>query len=253
MNKRLLGFAKRNFLEIVREPLSLVFCLIFPIVLLLVFKLITMNISSESLEQLYQFKLESLVPSIAVFGFSFLTLFSGMLIAKDRYSSFLNRLKVSPMKGSDFIIGYLLPLIPIAIVQVILTYIVGFILGLKFSFSLLLSIVFMIPIALIFICFGLLFGIYFSDKAIGGISSLLINFSAIFSGMFMPIETMGETILTIAKIFPFYNSLRVIRSVILGTYQNDLFLYPLLIVLGYLIILLVLTIILFKTNLKKSR
>lgn len=253
MNKRLLGFAKRNFLEIVRDPLSLIFCIIFPLVLLLIFKLIGISVSSEQVDALYQFKLDSLIPSITVFGFSFLTLFSGMLVAKDKATSFLNRLKVSPMKSSDFILGYLLPLIPIALLQIILTYLCGIILGLKVTFSLLLSILFMIPVSLLFICFGLLFGIFFSDKSVGGISSILINFSAIFSGMFMPIETMGNVILVIAKIFPFYNSLRVVRSVINNTYTLELFYYPLINVFIYLTILLISTIIIFNKKINHAK
>lgn len=106
---RLSVFSLRNSKEIVRDPLNLAFGIAFPIVLILLFTAIQANIPVNL------FEIQSITPGIAVFGLSFLSLFSGMLIAKDRSTSFLMRLFASPLSPSDFILGYALPLLPMAV------------------------------------------------------------------------------------------------------------------------------------------
>ena len=96
---RMLNFAKRNFKELIRDPLSLIFEILLPIFLLFIFQ--QFNIPGES------YKLENFNPGIIVFGFSFVTLFTATLVSKDRSSSFLIRLGTSPMKSSDYILGYI--------------------------------------------------------------------------------------------------------------------------------------------------
>jgi ABC-2 type transport system permease protein len=101
----MLNFAKRNFKELIRDPLSLIFEIALPIILLFLFQ--QFNIPSEN------FLLKNFTPAIIIFGFSFITLFTSTLIAKDRTSSLLIRLGTSPMKPSDYILGYVLSIIPI--------------------------------------------------------------------------------------------------------------------------------------------
>ena len=90
---RLLNFAKRNFKELIRDPLSLAFEIVLPIFLLFIFQ--QFNIPDEI------YKIEYFTPSIILFGFSFITLFSATLVSKDRTTSLLIRLGTSPMKSSD--------------------------------------------------------------------------------------------------------------------------------------------------------
>ena len=121
---RILVFAKRCGKEILRDPLTLIFGLGFPIILLLLLSLIQANIPTDL------FNIESLAPGITIFGYSFISLFAATLISKDRENSFLHRLYTTPIKSTDFILGYTLPLIPISIIQSIICYLVAFILGL---------------------------------------------------------------------------------------------------------------------------
>lgn len=106
---RMINFARRNFKELIRDPLSLVFEIALPIFLLFIFQQI--KIPGDT------YKLENFTPGIIIFGFSFITLFTSTLVAKDRGSSLLIRLGTSPMKSSDYILGYILSLIPIIIIQ----------------------------------------------------------------------------------------------------------------------------------------
>ena len=97
---RIINFAKRNFKEIIRDPLSIVFSILLPLFLLFIFNQI--NIPNENYE------LQNFTPGIIVFGFSFITLFTAMLVSKDRTSSLLIRLGISPMKSIEYIVGYIL-------------------------------------------------------------------------------------------------------------------------------------------------
>ena len=63
-------FAKRCLKEILRDPLNLAFGLGFPVAILLLLSAIQTNVPVEL------FAIESLAPGAAVFGLSFMTLFS---------------------------------------------------------------------------------------------------------------------------------------------------------------------------------
>ena len=134
---RMLNFAKRNFKELIRDPLSLAFEIFLPIFLLVIFQ--QFNIPGDS------YKIENFTPGIVVFGFSFITMFTATLVSKDRSSSLLTRLGASPMKSKDYILGYTLALLPIILIQDILFFIVAFMLGLSFS----INIIFVIFVSLI--------------------------------------------------------------------------------------------------------
>lgn len=131
---KMLSFASRNSKEILRDRLNLAFGIGFPIVLLLLLSLIQSNIPVEL------FAIEKLSPGVAVFGLSFISLFSGMVIARDRTSSFMLRLFASPMTAADFILGYTLPLLPMAAAQMAVCYAAALLLGLGFSFNILVAI-----------------------------------------------------------------------------------------------------------------
>ena len=83
---KMIAFAKRCAKEILRDPLNIMFGLGFPVILLFMLNAIQSNIPVDL------FRIEKLAPGMAVFGLSFMTLFSATLVAKDRESSFLQRL-----------------------------------------------------------------------------------------------------------------------------------------------------------------
>ena len=140
---RMINFAKRNFMELIRDPLSLIFEIALPLFLLFIFQ--QFDIPAEN------YRLENFTPSIILFGFSFISLFTATLIAKDRTSSFLIRLGTSPMKSSDYILGYILSLLPIVLIQNVLFFITAIVLGLEFSISIIPTILVSMVISIFFI------------------------------------------------------------------------------------------------------
>ena len=242
---RFLTFAKRNFKEIVRDPLNLSFLFGFPIVLLLLLSAIQANIPVS------MFEVQRLSPGIVVFGLAFMTLFSATLIAKDRQSSFMHRLYTTPMTSFDFIFGYTGPLIPIAITEGIVAYIFAVILGLELNVNILLSIVFIIPVALLYIGMGLLCGSIFNDKQVGGIcGALLTNLSAWLSGIWFDLDLVGGAFKKIAYLLPFVHAVDMQRAVIAGNYADAL--PHLLWVLGYAAVIIFFAVVAFLNQMKKQ-
>ena len=122
-------FAKRCAKEILRDPINLGFGLGFPIILIYLMSAIQANIPVNL------FEIDNLTPGMTIFGLSFMTLFSATLIAKDRESAFLQRLYTSPLTAVDFILGYMLPILPIALCQVAACYLCAIPLGLTISIN----------------------------------------------------------------------------------------------------------------------
>lgn len=212
---KVFAFSKRNDLEILRDPLNLFFGVGFPIVLLLLLTVIQRNIPVAL------FEIQHLAPGIVVFGLSFMTLFSATLIAKDRGSSFLQRLYTTPLTAGDFILGYLLPILPICIAQSIICYAAAVILGLKVTVHIVTSVLFTLPVALLFVSLGLLCGSIFTDKQVGGIcGALLTNLTAWLSGIWFDLGLVGGAFQKIANLLPFVHAVEMERAVLQGDYTG---------------------------------
>ena len=237
--------AKRCFKEIVKDPLNIIFGLAFPIVLLLLLSAMQANIPVDL------FEIERLAPGIIIFGLSFFSLFSATLIAKDKESMFLERLYTTPLKSYNFILGYMLPLIPLALIQSSITYLFSILLGLEISINILFALLLSIPISILFISLGLLFGSVLNVKQVGGIcGALLTNLSAWLSGIWFDISLVGEWFESVAKLLPFYHCVELQRSIISANYSvMTSYLYPVLI---YGCIITILSIILFLRQMKKK-
>ena len=212
---RVLTFANRNVKEILRDPLNLAFGLGFPLVLIFLLSAIQANIPVKL------FEIAHLTPGITVFGLSFMSLFSATIIAKDRGSSFLQRLYTTPLTAADFIFGYTLPIIPIAVMQSAVCYITAIFLGLPITINILYAILFTVPVSLLYIAIGLLTGSVFTDKQVGGIcGALLTNVSAWVSGIWFDIELMGGTFKSIANVLPFIHAVEMQRAVLNGDFSG---------------------------------
>ena len=208
-------FAKRCAKEILRDPINLGFGLGFPIVLLLLLSAIQANIPVSL------FEIDTLTPGITVFGLSFMTLFSATLIAKDRESALLQRLYTTPLSGFDFIIGYMLPLLPIALGQILICYLFAIALGLTVSVNIIYAILGIIPMAVFNIALGLLCGSLLGVKQVGGIcGALLTNLTAWFSGVWFDLNLVGGTFRKIANMLPFVHAAEMEKALFQGDFQT---------------------------------
>ena len=211
---RMLTFAKRCTKEILRDSINLAFGLGFPLVLLLLLSSLQKNIPAEL------FDIDTLTPGITVFGLSFMTLFSATLIAKDRESAFLQRLYATPLTGFDFILGYMLPLLPLAISQTIICYLFAIPLGLTVSINIIYAIIGIIPMAVLNIALGLLCGSILGVKQVGGIcGALLTNLSAWLSGVWFDLKLVGGFFEKIANVLPFVHAAEMEKALFSGNFE----------------------------------
>ena len=211
---RMFTFAKRCTKEILRDPINLAFGLGFPLVLLLLLSSLQKNIPVEL------FDIDTLTPGITVFGLSFMTLFSATLIAKDRESAFLQRLYATPLTGFDFILGYMLPLLPLAISQTIICYLFAIPLGLTVSINIFYAIIGIIPMAVLNIALGLLCGSILGVKQVGGIcGALLTNLSAWLSGVWFDLKLVGGFFEKIANVLPFVHAAEMEKALFSGNFE----------------------------------
>ena len=210
---RAITFAKRTAREILRDPLTLGFGLGFPVVLLLLLSAIQANIPVP------MFELRTLAPGMTVFGLSFMTVFSATLIAKDRESALLQRLYATPMTGLDFILGYTLPMLPIALTQGACCFLVGALLGLELTVNILAATLFILPVSLFFISMGLMLGSLLNQKQVGGIcGALLTNLTAWLSGIWFDLELVGGAFQKIAEFLPFVHGVKLEQAVAAGDF-----------------------------------
>lgn len=210
---RMLTFAKRCSKEILRDPINLGFGLGFPLILLFLLSAIQANIPVN------MFEIDTLTPGISVFGLSFMTLFSATLVAKDRESALLQRLYATPLTGADFILGYMLPLLPIALGQTVVCYLAAIPLGLTVSVNIVCAVVGMIPMAIFNIALGFLCGSILGVKQVGGIcGALLTNISAWLSGVWFDLKLVGGAFEKIANALPFVHAVEMEKALFRGDF-----------------------------------
>ena len=243
---RIYALSKRNAKEIVRDPLSLIFMIGLPLFMEILFYLLFHKLTD-------QFQMKYLAPGIVVFSQAFLALFTGQLIALDRSTSFLTRLYVSPATSVEFILSYALPILPLTLLQSVLFFLVGGIFDTSlFGVGMLFAILFGIVTSLFYIAMGILFGALCTEKSIGGIASILVACQSLLSGMWFPIEGLGEGMLHLMNALPFRNATQLVQNAVLGFGDawGDLF-RPLLILLGYTLAAFVCAVLVFRRKMKR--
>ena len=243
---RIYALSKRNAKEIVRDPLSLIFMIGLPLFMEILFYFLFHKLTD-------QFQMKYLAPGIVVFSQAFLALFTGQLIALDRSTSFLTRLYVSRAKPVEFILSYALPILPLTLLQSVLFFLVGGIFDTSlFGVGMLFAILFGIVTSLFYIAMGILFGALCTEKTIGGIASILVACQSLLSGMWFPIEGLGEGMLHLMNALPFRNATQLVQNAVLGFGDawGDLF-RPLLILLGYTLAAFVCAVLVFRRKMKR--
>ena len=212
---RMLTFAKRCGREILRDPINLGFGLGFPLVLLVLLTTIQKNIPVPL------FEIDTLAPGITVFGLSFMTLFSATLVAKDRESALLQRLYTTPLTALDFILGYMLPLLPIALGQVVICYLFAIPLGLTISINIVYAILGILPMAVFNIALGLMCGSLLGVKQVGGIcGALMTNLSAWLSGVWFDLALVGGVFEKVANALPFKHAAELEKALFAGNFES---------------------------------
>lgn len=248
---RIKAFSSRNIKEILREPLSYIFCLGFPLVMLVIMTFVNESIPPQS--GMTVFRIDNLYGGISVFGQTFIMLFTAITVSKDRAGAFLVRMYSTPMTTADFVLGYILPMTALSVIQNVITavasLIISFIVGIEINIAgMLLSVIVLIPSAVMFTGFGLLFGTLFSDKSAPAISSIIISLSSFLGGIWFDTDNAGGVMLKISKCLPFYYCTKTARLSTAMDFGN--FFIPIIIVIACSVIVVILSAWIFRTKMK---
>jgi len=246
-------FTKRNLTEISRDILSYIFCMAFPVVMLVIMTLVNETIPAES--GMTIFRIDNLTGGVLIFGQTFLMLFTALNVSKDRSGSFLIRLFASPMKSRDFIEGYIIPMLIVGAAQAVLVdisaLIISIIVGYDLSIAgLLAALPVLFLTGLFFISIGLIFGSLFNQNAAPGLCSIIISLGSFIGGIWFDAESAGGTLLKICKCMPFLYCTKTVRSAIKTDFISDNFPLNLAVVFGSALVMIFLAVAVFKSKMR---
>ena len=207
--KGLVSLTGRNLKEMFRDPLSAVFCLAFPLVMLALMQIIFLNMEFVP----DNFKIENYAAGICVFGYTFTAMMVALQISADKNTSFVKRINISPVGRLVYIASFLCSALPVAFLQTVLFFLVALIFGYGFNLNFLLGIIYLLPSAVMYICFGILFGaLSKNEKQTGPLSSIFISLTGIFGGVFMPVTAFSGGFATFINLLPFAHSVAIAQE-----------------------------------------
>ena len=104
--------------------------------------------------------------------------------------------------------------------QGVICFVLSLFLGLKADARILLSLLTMLAPAILFISIGLLLGSVVSDKAVGGIASVLVNVAAWLGNIWFDPALVGGTFRDICYLLPFARAVEAARAALAGRYDE---------------------------------
>ena len=205
---RFAELAVRNFKEMWRDPISMGLEIGIPAGFLVIFWALGRSMRDESF-----FTATLLVPGIAVFGFTFLVMFSAVVLAHDRESALLSRLLTAPLKPRDFILSYSLPYIPVVILQIALCFGIGALLGLEILGHAGLAFLVLLVMGIGCVELGMILGLLFTANQVSGVGSAIITLVALLGGIWIDLRTIGGVFYSIGNALPFAHAINGARAV----------------------------------------
>jgi len=232
-----MALARRNFLDIWRDPLYVSLTIGLPVFMLVVLQLLS-GVDAY-------FTATSLAAGIVLFGFVMLMFSAAMALSRDRESALFSRLLTAPLRPNDFVFAYSAPYIPVAILQAVAIFVVGLFFDLEVAGSILLVALVLLTVAIMFIGLGMIVGMLFSYKTVPFAYAAILILT-IFGGAWMDLSAIGGPIETFASYLPFAHAIDATRDLMINgadfaTIATDYYW-----VLGYTVVTMILAVIVFR-------
>ncbi len=243
-------FARRNVLETMRSPASWAFGLALPIGIFIIMQIIVNSIGERAAANVPMFGVDRFTGGAVIFGAAFLSLFCAMLISSDRAQSFLSRLYASPLTSVDYIVGYMLGVLPIAAAQSVTIFVAALCFGLTPTVNILPALLFAVLFSVMFVSIGMIFGSTLSAKGAPPVCSAVVQVAALLSGMWFDLDMIGGGFAVFCRVFPFAHVYDIIRYALTGDWANVWL--PFVIAFAYTVALTAVAVVVFEKRAKKG-
>jgi ABC-2 type transport system permease protein len=211
-----LAVAQRILLELVRRRRSLIFWVIFPILLLFLNGLITAERAQLSLADAF----EGVAPPTLVGAALFFSCLGGSIatVVAEREQNTLKRLFLSPLSGVSYFWGIVLAHSAIAIGQSLIVFAIATLAGATFPGSWPLGILIILLSILAYVGVGFILGTQFARRT-EDVNALVAAFGVpllILGGAFMPTSIFPDSLLILAQYNPIYHMTESLTQVLAG-------------------------------------
>jgi len=206
-----LAITKRILMELIRMRRSLIFWVVFPTLMLLLFGLIYSGGSSS------KESFDATAPGILIGAAMFFSCLGGpvSLIVAERERRTLRRLLISPLKPISYFIGIVIAYSFIAFAQAIIVYGIAYVFGGRFHGSLLLGFLILLLSVFSFVGGGFYFGARFTKRtedvngpvAAFGVPLLVLG------GTFFPVTILPNYLLKLAYLDPIFHMNEALKGV----------------------------------------
>jgi ABC-2 type transport system permease protein len=202
---------KRNLKETYRDLLALASLLAFPLLLLVIFRLVLYIVSTPD------YNLDFVAPGIIVFGLLIMIPTASRLMARDKEKGYMSRLLATPTRPGEFILGYSLCMMLAAVVQIVFLFVCAMLLGMQVEGNVLLVLLILLLTAFAGTGIGMLAGALSKN---GKQAALLVwvfaILLAVLSGIWFSISCLPEWAQVFANLFPFAHAVSAAREILTG-------------------------------------
>jgi ABC-2 type transport system permease protein len=159
--------------------------------------------------------IDFIAPGIIIFGLMIMISTSARIMLRDKENRFLYRLLTTPTRPWEFISGYSLGMVIIAVVQIITFILLGWLFGMDIVGNIGLAFGIFLLTAICSIGIGMIVASLTKSETQGESLSWLFSIPlALISGVWFSAEFMPEYIQAIAKAFPFIHAIDAARAII---------------------------------------
>ncbi|MDQ7053290.1 MAG: ABC transporter permease [candidate division KSB1 bacterium] len=208
---QILAVTTRILTELWRTRRSLIFWMVFPTLMLLLFGLIYAGGSSTATS------FDLTAPGVLIGAALFFSCLGGPIsvIVAERERGTLRRLLLSPLQPSAYFLGIVLAYVCIALAQTVIVYGISFAFGGRFHGSVLLGLAIVLLSVFSFVGLGFFFGARFTRRtedvngpvAAFGVPLLVLG------GTFFPVSILPPFLLTLAYLDPIFHMNQSLKAV----------------------------------------
>ncbi len=195
--------------------------------------------------------IDFIAPGIIIFGLLILIPTSARIVVRDKEKGFLSRLLTTPARPLDFVSGYSLCLVFIAIAQIIIFIAAAWVFGMDIVGSLWLAFLIFLLVGLCSIGIGMVVAsLSKSENQAEPLCWIFAMPLAMLSGCWFSIEMLPSYLRNIAYAFPYAHAIDASRSVLIRGVGLEAINSDLLFLVGWAAVIFTIGVILFRRSMR---